>query len=51
MLKTKSVSPKPVNPGMSPKTWDKLHKMLAASNIKYSEEIQKGRMKEAKKVG
>lgn len=39
------------NPGMSQKTWDKLHKMLAATNIKYSAEIQQGRMKEEKKVG
>lgn len=42
---------KPVNPGMSPKAWDKLHKMLAASNIKYSEQIKQGRLKEEKKDG
>lgn len=40
----------PYNPGLSPRAWDKLHKLLAATNIKYSEEIRNGRKGE-KKVG
>lgn len=39
---------KPINnPGLSPKAWDKFHKMLAASNIKYAKEIKEGRIAKA----
>lgn len=35
---------KPINnPGLSEKAWNKFHKMLAASNIKYAAEIKAAR--------
>lgn len=40
---------KPINnPGLSPKAWDKFHKMLALSNLKYAEQIKAGRIAKAK---
>ncbi|WP_160297281.1 hypothetical protein [Paenibacillus sp. IHBB 10380] len=33
----------PLNPGLSEKAWDKLHRMLAETNIKYQAEIAAGR--------
>ncbi|MDT3426116.1 hypothetical protein J2Z22_001636 [Paenibacillus forsythiae] len=35
--------PAPYNPGLSDKAWDKLHKFLAAANVKYAEQIQQDR--------
>lgn len=35
---------KPVhNPGLSPKAWNQLHKLLAVSNLKYAEQIKVAR--------
>ncbi|WP_229717176.1 hypothetical protein [Paenibacillus aceti] len=41
---------KPYNPGLSEKAWNKLHKMLAALNIKYAAEIQASRKAKQEKA-
>lgn len=33
------------NPGLSPKAWNELHKLLAKSNLKYANEIAEARRK------
>lgn len=35
------------NPGLSPEAWAKFHRMLAASNIKYADQIAEARRKKA----
>ncbi|MDU0330507.1 hypothetical protein RW092_09855 [Paenibacillus sp. 3LSP] len=46
------MSEKPIfyNPGLSEKAWNKLHKMLAALNIKYAAEIQASRKAKQEKA-
>ncbi|MEK3762630.1 hypothetical protein NST04_28650 [Paenibacillus sp. FSL H7-0756] len=41
----------PHNPGMSQQAWDKLHRMLAETNIKYQAEIAAGRESKEESAG
>lgn len=41
----------PHNPGLSEKAWDKFHRMLAETNIKYQAEIAAGREAKEESAG
>lgn len=42
---------KPHNPGLSEQAWNKLHRMLAETNIKYQAEIAAGREAKEESAG